>query len=135
MTLLRSPQDVQDHICPWRVMPINIQQPTSPLRTLTTRNTGVDVSTTGVKQTYTVPAATASRLISATMLVTAGVAPTITVVWTTGATPTVLATQSGNFTLPFKQWGIATDTFTFEVTVAGAGGVATLTLVTEEYGV
>jgi hypothetical protein len=66
---------------------------------------------------------------------TAGAAPTITVVRTTAAVPSVLATKTADFTSKFAQWAIATDTFTLETTAGGAAGVATLTLVTEEYGV
>jgi len=96
---------------------------------------GVDVSAAAVVQTYTVPAATASRLTWAAMLMTAGAAPTITLVKTVAAAPTVIATKTATFAGPFALWAQATDTITWEVTVGGVAGVATLTLITDEYGV
>ena len=110
--------------------PVKPMFPTAP-KTVVVSN--ADVSAVATSLSYVVPANRVSKLIGATFVLTAGVAPTIALqVIISGVTVSI---ESGTIQTQQTEpiWLQAADTVRWRVTAGGAGGTADLSLTVEEY--
>lgn len=93
----------------------------------------VDLATTGVKQTYTVPAGRRAKFIGASQSLTGGVAPIIALQLIVGGVTVQMQRLTAQGAIVVPAWLAAADVVRWNVIVLGAAGVGDLTITVEEF--